>query len=119
MSRVLRRRQVLTLAAAGGLAMPWVARAAAATPGVTKTSIKIGQTMPYSGPASAWGIIGRTEMAFFRMLNAGGGIHGRTLYQVPHPVTVLAQARWVMEVRRSGVFISLFQASQQASTMAS
>ena len=78
MHRPLRRRSVLTLAA-GGLAAPWVARAADATPGVTKTSIKIGQTTAYSGPASAYGVAGRTEMAFFRMLNAGGGIHGRTI----------------------------------------
>jgi branched-chain amino acid transport system substrate-binding protein len=75
---MLRRRHVLTLAA-GGLAAPWVARAAASTPGVTKTTIKIGQTMPYSGPASAYGIIGRTEMAFCKMLNAAGGINGRTI----------------------------------------
>ena len=40
------------------------------------------------------------------------------LYQAPHPVTAFAQARRVMEARRSGVFISLFQASQHASTMA-
>ncbi len=69
---------MLTLAA-GGLAAPWVARAAASMPGVTKTSIKVGQTMPYSGPASAYGVVGRTDMAFFRMLNASGGIHGRTI----------------------------------------
>ncbi len=78
MHRTLRRRSVLTLAA-GGLAAPWVARAADATPGVTETSIKIGQTMPYSGPASAYGVIGRAEMAFCKMLNASGGIHGRTI----------------------------------------
>jgi len=40
------------------------------------------------------------------------------LYQPPYPVTALAQVRCVMEARRSGVFISLFQAAQQASTMA-
>lgn len=40
------------------------------------------------------------------------------LYQPPYPVTVLAQVRCVIEARRSGVFISLFQAAQQASTMA-
>ena len=74
---MLRRRHLL-IVAAGGLAAPWVARAAT-MPGVTKTSIKIGQTMPYSGPASAYGIIGRTEAAFFKMLNASGGINGRTI----------------------------------------
>ena len=74
---MLRRRHVLTLAA-GGLAAPWVARAAA-MPGVTKTSIKVGNTDPYSGPASAYGVIGRTLTAYCKMLNAGGGIHGRTI----------------------------------------
>ncbi len=48
-------------------------------PGVTKTSIKIGQTMPYSGPASAYGVIGQTEAAFCKMLNAGSGINGRKI----------------------------------------
>ena len=75
---MLRRRDVLAIAA-GGLAAPWVARAAGPMPGVTKSAIKIGQTMPYSGPASAYGAIGRTETAFFNMLNAGGGINGRTI----------------------------------------
>ncbi len=78
MSRTLHRRTVLTVAA-GGLAAPWVARAAASAPGVTKTSIKIGQTMAYSGPLSAWGVAGHTEATFFKMLNASGGIHGRTI----------------------------------------
>jgi branched-chain amino acid transport system substrate-binding protein len=74
-----RRRLAITAgAAAGGLAMPWIARAAP-TPGVTKTSIKIGQTMPYSGPASAYGVIGHTEEAVCKMINAAGGINGRTL----------------------------------------
>jgi branched-chain amino acid transport system substrate-binding protein len=56
----------------------WPARAANA-PGVTDTEIKIGQTMPYSGPASAYGVIGRTETAYFKMINEMGGINGRKL----------------------------------------
>jgi branched-chain amino acid transport system substrate-binding protein len=47
------------------------------TPGVTATEIKIGQTMPYSGPQSAYGVIGKTEQAYFRMINEKGGINGR------------------------------------------
>ena len=47
-------------------------------PGVTDTEIKIGQTMPYSGPLSIHGVQGRTEVAYFRMLNEEkGGINGR------------------------------------------
>ena len=48
-------------------------------PGVTDTEIKIGQTMPYSGPASAYGTIGRAEMAYFAKINAEGGINGRKI----------------------------------------
>ena len=43
----------------------WPVRAANA-PGVTDTEIKIGQTMPYSGPASAYGVLGRTQAAYFQ-----------------------------------------------------
>jgi branched-chain amino acid transport system substrate-binding protein len=55
-----------------------VARAANA-PGVTDTEIKIGQTMPYSGPASPYGVIGRAELAYFNMINDSGGVNGRKL----------------------------------------
>ncbi len=72
-------RRNLLGAVVGGLAAPYVARAAGPMPGVTKDSIKIGQTMPYSGPASAYGVIGQTEAAFFKMINAQGGIHGRKI----------------------------------------
>src|SRR5476649_2470084 len=60
---------------ASGLA---VAKAANA-PGVTDTEIKIGQTMPYSGPASAYGVNGRTEVAYCKMTNEMGGVNGRKL----------------------------------------
>ena len=48
-------------------------------PGVTDTEIKIGQTMPYSGPASLYGTIGRAEMAYFDKINAEGGVNGRKI----------------------------------------
>ncbi|HET8997890.1 MAG TPA: ABC transporter substrate-binding protein, partial [Acetobacteraceae bacterium] len=54
-------------------------RARAATPGVTATEIKIGNTMPYSGPASSYGAIGKAETAFFKMVNAQGGVAGRKI----------------------------------------
>jgi branched-chain amino acid transport system substrate-binding protein len=47
--------------------------------GASDTAIKIGQTMPYSGPASAYGTIGRVEAAYFNMVNEHGGINGRKL----------------------------------------
>ncbi len=46
-------------------------------PGASDTEIKIGQTMPYSGPASAYGSQGKVTTAYFKMLNAKGGINGR------------------------------------------
>ena len=48
-------------------------------PGVSDYEIKIGQTMPYSGPVSAWGTIGRTELAYIKMINDQGGINGRKI----------------------------------------
>lgn len=48
-------------------------------PGVSATEIKIGQTMPYSGPASAYGADGRAEVAYFKMINDQGGINGRKI----------------------------------------
>src|SRR5882672_11489310 len=49
------------------------------TPGVTATEIKIGNTMPYSGPASAYGTIGKSIEAYFKLINDQGGIHGRRI----------------------------------------
>ncbi len=51
-------------------------------PGVTATEIKIGQTMPYSGPLSAWGTVGKTEALYFKMINDAGGINGRKIVLV-------------------------------------
>ncbi len=48
-------------------------------PGATDTEIKVGHTNPYSGPASAYGTIGRTEAAYFKMINEQGGINGRKI----------------------------------------
>src|SRR5271166_6391838 len=75
------RRTFLQSSAAAAAAFAtgaWPARAENA-PGVTDTEIKIGQTMPYSGPASAYGVIGRTEAAYFKMINDQGGINGRMI----------------------------------------
>src|SRR6476646_5609659 len=47
--------------------------------GATDTEIKIGNIMPYSGPASSYGVIGKTEEAYFKKINAEGGINGRKI----------------------------------------
>ena len=49
-------------------------------PGVTDTQITIGGTVPYSGPVSVAGDIGRTQLAFFRMINDHGGVNGRKIH---------------------------------------
>jgi branched-chain amino acid transport system substrate-binding protein len=48
-------------------------------PGVSDTEIKIGQTQPYSGPASTYSTIGKASAAYFKMINDQGGIHGRKI----------------------------------------
>ena len=48
-------------------------------PGVTDTEILLGQTIPYSGPASAYGTYGKAQLAFFRMINEHGGVNGRNI----------------------------------------
>ena len=74
-------------------------------PGVTDTEIKIGQTMPYSGPASAYGVIGRTEIAYFQMINDQGGINGRKLNLISlddgySPPKTVEQVRRLVEQER-------------------
>jgi branched-chain amino acid transport system substrate-binding protein len=73
------RIQSRILGAALLLAAAAIWPAAADTPGVTATEIKIGNTMPYSGPASSYGVIGRTETAYFKDLNERGGIAGHKI----------------------------------------
>src|SRR6185437_203851 len=72
------RRKALILAAGGTLAAPAIARAKQA-PGVTANEILIGQTQPYSGPASSYAPIGRVEVAYMDFINAQGGINGRKI----------------------------------------
>jgi ABC-type branched-subunit amino acid transport system substrate-binding protein len=74
------QRSILALAAAGILAITAPAYAQKKyDSGASDTEIKLGQTMPYSGPASAYGSLGRTMVAYFRMINDQGGINGRRI----------------------------------------
>jgi branched-chain amino acid transport system substrate-binding protein len=61
-----------------GFAMPASAQKKYDT-GASDTEIKIGQTMPYSGPASAYGTIGKVQAAYFKQLNEQGGVNGRKI----------------------------------------
>ena len=70
--------------------------------GATDTEIKIGSSMPYSGPASAYGAIGKTEAAYFKMINDQGGINGRKINFISYddgysPPKAVEQARKLVE----------------------
>jgi len=71
-------------------------------PGATDSEIKLGNIMPYSGPLSAYALIGRTQDAFFRKLNAEGGINGRKISFISYddsfsPAKTVEQARKLVE----------------------
>ena len=74
-----RRSFLQSSAAAAALAASASSARADNAPGVTDTEIKIGQTMPYSGPASAYGVIGKASTAYFKMINEMGGVNGRKI----------------------------------------
>jgi branched-chain amino acid transport system substrate-binding protein len=76
---ITRRTFLQSSAAAAAFAASAGSARADNAPGVTDTEIKIGQTMPYSGPASAYGVIGRAETAYFKMINEQGGVNGRKI----------------------------------------
>jgi branched-chain amino acid transport system substrate-binding protein len=104
---MITRRFLLQLAAAAAAYPAQGFRAARAgnAPGVTDTEIKIGQTMPYSGPASAWGVIGRTELAYFKMINEQGGLNGRKINLISlddaySPSNTVEQTRRLIEQER-------------------
>ena len=83
-----------------GIAFALLATAALATD--DKGEIRIGQTLPYSGPASAFGIIGRAQQAYFEKVNAEGGINGRrvkfiTLDDAYSPPKTVEQTRKLVE----------------------
>jgi len=70
--------------------------------GASDTEIKIGNIMPYSGPASAYGIIGKVEAAYFKMINEQGGINGRKINFISYddgysPPKAVEQARKLVE----------------------
>src|ERR1700754_3004775 len=71
-------------------------------PGATDTEIKVGNIMPYSGPASSYATIGKTEKAYFDKINSEGGINGRKIQFVSYddaysPPKAVEQARKLVE----------------------
>jgi branched-chain amino acid transport system substrate-binding protein len=93
---------VLLAFVALGLSMGAEAAEKKYDPGATDSEIKIGNIMPYSGPLSAYALIGRTQEAFFRKLNAEGGVNGRKINFVSYddgfsPAKTVEQARKLVE----------------------
>ena len=104
---MITRRFLLQSAAAAAAysAQGFGAARAENAPGVTDTEIKIGQTMPYSGPVSAYGVIGRTEAAYFKMINEQGGVNGRKINLISlddaySPPKTVEQVRRLVEQER-------------------
>ena len=101
--RGMKRRDALAAigtALASGAA--WTAARAQTLPGVTATEIKIGHTIPYSGPASAYGVEGKLESAFFKMVNDQGGVAGHKINFISYddgysPPKTVEQVRRLIE----------------------
>ncbi len=71
-------------------------------PGASDTEIKIGHTNPYSGPASAYGLVGKTQAAYFKMINETGGVNGRKINFISYddaynPPKTVEQTRKLVE----------------------
>jgi branched-chain amino acid transport system substrate-binding protein len=105
--------RVLVLLTALALGFGLAAPAGAQTPGVTATEIKIGNTNPYSGPASAYGTIGKVIAAYFKKVNEEGGINGRKINFITYddgytpPKTVEMVRRLVEQDQVAFVFQTL------------
>jgi branched-chain amino acid transport system substrate-binding protein len=101
-------RRRLTMAATVGIAAVLASPVAAQKkydPGASDTEIKIGNIMPCSGPALAYGDVGKTEAAYFRKVNSEGGINGRKIKFISDddgysPPKAVEQARKLVESDR-------------------
>jgi branched-chain amino acid transport system substrate-binding protein len=104
MKQISRRSGIVGLGATA-LAFLAASRARAAGnygPGVTDTEVKLGTTSPYSGPASAYGVYGQAQSAYFQMINEKGGINGRKINLISldnaySPPKALEQTRRLVE----------------------
>ncbi|GGC49991.1 ABC transporter substrate-binding protein [Chelatococcus reniformis] len=108
---------------AGGLALAAASPALAEKqngPGATDTEVKVGNFVPYSGPVSAYGTVGKVEAAYVRMLNEQGGINGRKINFISYddaysPPKAVEQTRKLVE---SDEVLFLFQTLGTASNSA-
>ena len=103
---------VVTLVALAAMTASTALAQKAYDPGASDTEIKIGNIMPYSGPASSYGVIGKSEAAYFNKINAEGGINGRKISFISYddaysPPKAIEQARKLVE---SDEVLLIFQA---------
>jgi branched-chain amino acid transport system substrate-binding protein len=115
MKKITRRSILAAAPSALAFAAPFLSIAPARAekqygPGVTDTEIKLGNTVPYSGPASSYGTIGKAEAAYFRMLNDQGGVNGRKINFISYddaysPPKTVEQVRKLVE--EDGVLLML------------
>lgn len=117
---MLYRRKFLAAGLATTL-VPYVARAAA-TPGVTDTSIKIGNTHAYSGPASSYATNAKTEAAYFKMINQQGGVGGRQLDFISYddganPPRSVEQIRRLIEQDEVALLFNTFGTASNSATV--
>ncbi|MGZ5828008.1 MAG: ABC transporter substrate-binding protein [Xanthobacteraceae bacterium] len=107
----------LVCAALGALVGPALAQNA---PGITDTEIKLGQTMPYTGPVTGFSTLGKGEIAYMKMINDQGGINGRKINVISiddgyvPPRTVEQTRRLVEQEQVAAIFGSLGTATQTA-----
>ncbi len=99
-------RSIVHFVTAAALALAFAAPAVHAQkkydPGASDTEIKIGQTVPFSGPASAYASIGKTQAAYFHMINDQGGVNGRKINLIQYddaysPPKTVEQVRKLVE----------------------
>src|SRR4051812_10451956 len=98
--------EIFRLAAVSAIAVALSASSASAQKkydtGATDTEIKIGQTVPFSGPASAYATIGKAQAAYFKMINDQGGVNGRKINFIQYddaysPPKTVEQVRKLVE----------------------
>jgi branched-chain amino acid transport system substrate-binding protein len=100
---MIKRRSILLALTAAALGLPAIAWPEKKyDTGASDTEIKLGQTMPYSGPASAFGTMGKTEAAYFQKINEQGGIRGRKITLISlddgySPAKTVEQTRRLVE----------------------
>jgi ABC-type branched-subunit amino acid transport system substrate-binding protein len=111
----IRRRNVVSGLAAGLACGAQVSNAA----GPSATAVKIGNTMPYSGPLSNYGVIGQAESAFFRMINDQGGVDGHkidfiSLDDGSNPSRTVEDVRRLLEEMRVDLFFNTLGCAQNS-----